>query len=475
MENASSCCINDVTNEPDLSLEVNMSNVKLGFAAGVLSAIIAFGFVLSAGAEPTPESAEQALYRAASFYHSIATNGGYVGLISPDLTKRFGEATYEEASENEIWVQPPGTPTVGEVYLDAYRLTGDSLFLDYAVDAALALAWGQRKEGGWDHRVDVGHVVPGHSPVRQSGNCTFDDDITQGAVTFLMNLDREIDEEWLTSSISRALSFIMAAQFLNGAWPQWYPLIGGYHDYYTYNDNAINDCIRVMLAAHSQYDNHAYLASALAGGKFILASRLSEDQPVWAQQYSHDMKPAWARTFEPPGIDTAVSASNIRTLINLYLYTGEDTYLEPIPYAIDWFERSKLSDNRWARLYEAGTNRPIYGDRDSKVHYTLDEISEERRSGYGWQGSWASSAVTAYKLLMDLGADEYRRERARELSDDELRNAMDAITGAAEEAMSMLDPEGRWVDRESGMIRSRDFVENIRAIIRYLKAQERIQ
>lgn len=451
-----------------------MSSVKLRSSGAILFTVITFVIVLTAGAEPTPESAKQALYRAASFYHSIATNGGYVGLISPDLSKRFGEATYEEASENEVWVQPPGTPTVGEVYLEAYRLTGDSLFLDYAVDAALALAWGQRKEGGWDHRVDVGHMVPGRSPVRQSGNCTFDDNITQGAVTFLMDLDREIDEEWLTSSISRALSFIMAAQFFNGAWPQWYPLIGGYHDYYTYNDNAINDCIRVMFAAHRQYGNHAYLASALAGGEFILASRLSEEQPVWAQQYSHDMQAAWARTFEPPGIDTAVSASNIKMLIDLYLNTGDYKYIEPIPAAIDWFERSKLSDNLWARLYEVGTNRPIYGDRDSKVHYTLEEISEERRTGYSWQRSWGVSAIEEYNRLMTLGADQYRREQSREMSDDEIRDAMSAIASEAGEAMSSLDVEGRWIDDESGMIVSRDFVDNMRAIIRYIKADNRI-
>ncbi len=38
----------------------------------------------------------------------------------------------------------------------------------------------------------------------------------------------------------------------------------------------------------------------------------------------------------------------------------------------------------WARLYEIGTNRPVFGDRDGKVHYDVKEISEERRRGYAW-------------------------------------------------------------------------------------------
>ena len=48
----------------------------------------------------------------------------------------------------------------------------------------------------------------------------------------------------------------------------------------------------------------------------------------------------------------------------------------------------------WARFYEIGTNRPIFGDRDRKVHYTMAEISRERRTGYSWYGSYAAGLLS---------------------------------------------------------------------------------
>jgi len=38
----------------------------------------------------------------------------------------------------------------------------------------------------------------------------------------------------------------------------------------------------------------------------------------------------------------------------------------------------------WARYYEIGTDRPVFGDRDRSVHDAVNEISRERRNGYGW-------------------------------------------------------------------------------------------
>jgi len=38
----------------------------------------------------------------------------------------------------------------------------------------------------------------------------------------------------------------------------------------------------------------------------------------------------------------------------------------------------------WSRHYEIGTDRPIFGDRDKTIHDDVNEISRERRQGYGW-------------------------------------------------------------------------------------------
>ncbi|QDT43552.1 hypothetical protein Pan241w_36540 [Gimesia alba] len=84
--------------------------------------------------------------KASQFYRDkLALNGGYVYYDSLDLQQRWGEG---KASPDQIWVQPPGTPTVGMAYLKAYQATGDQFYLDAATDAALALIYGQLKSGG---------------------------------------------------------------------------------------------------------------------------------------------------------------------------------------------------------------------------------------------------------------------------------------------------------------------------------------
>ena len=381
--------------------------------------------------------------KATAFVRSeLSVHGGYAGIYSLDLKQRFGESLNEKAKATEIWVQPPGTPSVGQVFLRAFLLTGDDRYFAAARDVGRALAWGQRQEGGWDHRADVNDLMPeSRKPDRKKGRCTFDDDISQGALTFLIQLDDVIEQPWLTRAIELGLEHLLEAQFKNGAWPQWYPLRGGYRDYYTFNDSTINDCIRVALLAHKTYGKKVHLAAAVRGGEFIIASQGGKPQEGWAQQYSHDMKPAAARAFEPVAMCSAVTARNIRTLRTLHLATGDERFLAPIEMALDWLKRSKLDNGKWARFYELGTNKPIYGDRDGKVHYTLEEISEERRNGYGWQGSWGRVPEASSASRVSRG--KIARARASNILGD-------------------LDEKGRWVRGDH--IHIADFVRNMNVL-----------
>jgi hypothetical protein len=424
--------------------------------------------------DPLQEQAERTLGKATAYFHSISTRGGYAGIYSVDLKQRYGESYYEQAGATEIWVQPPGTPSVGECFLRAYRITGDQLFLTAATDAARALAWGQRTHGGWDHRVDVAHLDAGSkTAIRKEGHCTFDDNITQGALSFLMSMDEVIDEPWLSEAIELGLDFMMKSQFENGAWPQWYPLRGGYHDDYTFNDNAINDCISVMLKAHRLYGNRVYLQTARRGGDFIILSQLPPPQSGWAQQYDHDLKPAWARSFEPPGVCSAVTIRNIRTLVDLYLCTRDKKYLEPIPPALAWLDNSKIGDGKWARLYEEGTNIPIYGDREDgdKVHYDYGQISERERTSYGWQGDYGFDAATAYyREVISLGADEYLAGKGKELTREEKRQRAARLAPGIGSIIAGIDDQGRWFSED--VITCRDFVSNVNMLCEYLELSD---
>jgi hypothetical protein len=396
-------------------------------------------------------------------------------MYSVDLKERYGEALYEEAKATEIWIQPPGTPSVGECFLRAYRITGEEQYLTAATDAARALAWGQRTAGGWDHRVDVAHLErKSITAIRKDGRCTFDDNITQGALSFLMSMDAVINEPWLSEAIELGLKHMMKSQFENGAWPQWYPLIGDYHDYYTFNDNSINDCIKVMLKAHKIYGKDEYLQTARRGGDFIILSQLPPPQSGWAQQYSHDLKPAWARSFEPPGVCSAATVRNIQTLVDLYLYTKDNRYLESIPSAFEWLDKSKIGDNKWARLYEEGTNKPVYGDREDgyKLHYDYEKISEYERTSYAWQGEYGFNVVTAYHNdVKSLGADSYIAKRDKELTPDERKRNADLMEPEIKTILAGITDKGCWIN--NNMITCKDFVMNVNMLCEYLELSGR--
>ena len=424
-----------------------------------------------AGEKPLVQEAETVLRNASAYFHSISTRGGYVGIYSVDLQQRYGESFYEEAKASEIWVQPPGTPSVGECFLRAYRITGEKQYLAAATDAARALAWGQRIVGGWDHRVDVAHLeTNSKTAIRKDGRCTFDDNITQGALSFLMSMDAVMDELWLTEAIELGLGYMMKSQFENGAWPQWYPLRGGYHDYYTFNDNSINDRIRAMMKAHRIYGKDEYLQTAKSGGDFIILSQFPPPQSGWAQQYSHDLKPAWARSFEPPGVCSAATVRNIRTLVDLFLYTKDNKYLEPIPSAFEWLDNSKIGENLWARLYEEGTNKPVYGDREdgNKLHYVYENISERERTSYGWQGQYGIEAVSQYyRDVKSMGADSYIARRDKELTAGEQEKNAGLMEAEIKTVLAEIDDEGRWINND--MITCKDFVMNVNMLCEYLE------
>ena len=153
---------------------------------------------------------------------------------------RWGEGPKDE---HTIEVQPPGTPAVGQSFLRAYEVTGDKKALNFAREAAYALIRGQNQYGGWEHTINFANL--------SDEEVSFDDDQSQSAVSFLMALDQQVKDSLVSEATKRALKMMTTTQLSNGGWPHKYPEQGNYHDYATFNDGGINDCIRVMLEAIS--------------------------------------------------------------------------------------------------------------------------------------------------------------------------------------------------------------------------------
>jgi len=423
--------------------------------------------------------ASEAMEKAARYFVSrVAAHGGYLWTYSEDLKQRWGEG---RASESQIWVQPPGTPSVGFAFLRAYRATGEEMYLDAAKGAADALVWGQLSSGGWDYKIDFdpegskrwhyrrenAKPKPGRGARYWS---VFDDNTTQSALRFLMAMDDATNRRLeYHDAVKYGLEFMLKSQFPNGAWSQAYPPppSRGYWDYYTFNDNAINDCIKVMLDACRIYGEAQYLESAKRGGDFIIASQLPAPQSGWAQQYDHDMKPAAARWFEPAACCSAVTCRNIRTLVELFLETGEEKFLKPVAAALDWLGRPRLQDNVWARFYELETNRPIYVTADRRIVY--EPVGLQR--GYSWFGDYGGDEVSRmYKRIIALGREKYLAERARPPSPEERKARLKSTESRVRKIIAAQDAEGRWV--ENGKIETRTFIANMGALCDYLEMME---
>jgi hypothetical protein len=477
----------------------------------------------SLSAAPAAPEVKTALSKATKFMQSIATDGGYLWRYSEDLKLRAGE---NNATSSQIWIQPPGTPAMGKTFLRAYKVSGDAIHLDAARGAALALAKGQLESGGWDylidfaptnfihayHRTDAGKLSAAEAAKRKNIS-TYDDNNTQDALRFLMEYVAVVktsanpaDKE-IRTALDYGLKKMLEAQYPIGAWPQRYdgkpksateyPVKKAtipqtysreyqkedYKGHYTLNDGALADCIDIMLTAHKQFGDAKYLAAAKRAGDFLLLAQLPEPQPVWAQQYNRNMEPAWARAFEPPSVTGGESSGAIRTLIRLHLETGEAKYIEPIPRALAWYQRSEIAPGKWARYYELTTNKPIYGDRDGKIYYRLQDISKERQTGYGWEGDFGQpSAVRQWEQLQKEGREKMAARLApKPMSDKNRAEAQTKLAPRVEKALKELDAQGRWItegkfvkevkDLEFGRrIETRVFMDNFKVMCEYLEA-----
>jgi len=390
-------------------------------------AIVVFSLLMVApGAaldEELVQQAEEALRQATVYLtENAAIHGGYAGSYLADLSDQWGEG---HISSTMNWVQPPGSPSTGFAFLAAYEATGDELFLDAAKQVADALVWGQLACGGWTYNIDFSpageekyfyrHNIGSDNPKLTSGYNvgTLDDNTTQHATRLLMAVDQALEQqdEAIHEAAMAALEFILEAQYDTGGWPQRYPLSGRhYGDFVTLNDNTLRDCCDVMMIAWRNYGDQRYFDAVVRCGEFLIKAQLPEPQGTWAQQYDADLKPGWARRFEPPAACGGESFGVMRLLIEIAVFTGQERFLAPLPAAIDWYERSQLPNGKWARFYELKTNRPLYFYAET---YRLTYDSSNPPTHYAFEGSYYNPRFREdYQHIVDIGLQAYIEERA---------------------------------------------------------------
>jgi len=430
--------------------------------------------------------AEAALHKCVTYLtEEVAYHGGYGGSYLEDLSDQWGET---HILRHQNWLQPPGSPATGEAFMAAWRATGDQFYLDAAKQVADSLVWGQLACGGWTYVVDFTrageeanyyrHNVGSQDAKLTSGRNvgTFDDNTSQACLRLLMAVDAALEQQDapIHDAVMAGLDWVIESQYEHGGFPQRYPLSArGYGNHATYNDGNIYHVMYLLMAAVDQYEDERVRECLLDLGEFLINSQMPEPQPVWCQQYDSELRPAWARMFEPPSVTGGESSGVMRALVAMALYTGDNKYLEPIPRALDWYRRSQLPNGRWARFYELKTNRPLYFTSDNRTTYWLTYDDSDIPDHYSMnQSSFPTSVERDYNAINEKGITQYLAEhQPQELSAAQKIAQAETMEAKVRETLAAQTAKGVWLRESQGqrLIEMGRVQGNMRVLSDYLR------
>lgn len=287
----------------------------------------------------------------------------------------------------------------------------------------------QKSNGGWPKNYDMLAILTEDQKkiirdAHDEQSTTFDNSTTYTHIACLSKIYEESKIEKYKDACVKGLNFILAAQFKNGGWPQYFPLRNDYSRYVTYNDDAMTGVMELLKDIADRKKDYAYVEGKLferlktayeKGLQCILKTQIKDNGKLtaWCQQYDENLEPAWARKFEPPSICNGESCEILKLLMSI---KHPDAQIKTsISSAVEWFRESRIYGIRvktieatpvqfpfrkshtdrvvvtdstappiWTRYYELKTHRPLFCNRDSKVVYSLADVERERRDGYGW-------------------------------------------------------------------------------------------
>lgn len=289
----------------------------------------------------------------------------------------------------------------------------------------------QKNNGGWPKNYDFFAILtPKQKEKVEKGksltNTTFDNGNTYTQIEALAIAYNATGIEKYKAGCLKGLNFVLQAQYENGGWPQYYPIEkNNYSSHITYNDDAMLGIMQLLKDILDGGPQYAFVDSNLRlklreayskGLDCIIKTQINDagKPTAWCQQYDEvTLQPAWARKFEPPSICNKESTGLVLFLMSIDKPDKE--VITCVQNAVAWFDasiihntlvktvqapkmqtpfRTSVSDRFvvidstappiWTRYYELKTHRPMFCNRDSKIVYSLAEVTRERRDGYGW-------------------------------------------------------------------------------------------
>jgi PelA/Pel-15E family pectate lyase len=284
----------------------------------------------------------------------------------------------------------------------------------------------QRDNGGWNKNTDMAKVLTEkekeqlRSEAEKGGISTIDNKATFTQMEYLARVYAATRQEKYKTAFLRGMDYLLAAQYENGGWPQFYPIRKGYYEHITFNDGAMIGVMQLLRDVAQNIAPYTFVDRARRkqadqaikkGVEVILKTQIKVNGSLTAWCAQHDRSnfaPQKARAYELPSLSGGESIGIVKYLMEME-HPGTDV-IRAVEGAVSWMEQVKIRGIRLdkvekpamhkgydlvvvkdpsaplllARFYEIGTNRPMFVGRDGIVRQTLAEIEQERRVGYSW-------------------------------------------------------------------------------------------
>ena len=283
----------------------------------------------------------------------------------------------------------------------------------------------QRNIGGWPKNIQMQKPLSENEKqklVKLKSNpieCTTDNGATCQEMLFLSKIYKKNPDEKYKIAFLKGIDYLLAAQYENGGWPQFYPLMKGYYTHITYNDDAMVNVLNLFKEIKNKSNYYSITPNLEVVNKIeiafnkgiecILKTQYNQNGQLtsWCAQYDEfSLVPAKARAYELASLSGKESVKITLLLMSIENPTKE--IVAAVEGAVRWFEKTKISgiklesvltedgkSNRvvvespdaetlWARFMELDTNIPFFCDRDGIKKATISEIGFERRNGYAW-------------------------------------------------------------------------------------------
>ncbi len=303
----------------------------------------------------------------------------------------------------------------------------------------------QRDNGGWIENRDPARILDEKEKAaivaeKSEAKGSFDNRNIYSQIEYLAAAFGRTGKVAYREAAARGLDYALARQIAGcGGWPHTVPGTTSYHHYITIADEVTSGLLRLMrkvsagAAPFGHVDAATRARAKLAldrGDECVLKLQVRQRGQLtgWAGQYDPvTLKPAMGRSFELPSIVSQETVEMLRYLMGIEAPSAAQ--IAAIENGVAWLRRSQISGKRldkvmlekpvqyqyhvatfdyrlvddaaasplWARFYDLEDNSVVLANRDSVRVKDYSQIHPERRSGYGWFGTWPAELLeTAY-------------------------------------------------------------------------------